>query len=373
MEQIDAIGGATLRDPAPVAPSGSGDRNGRAVRAAGTAPAGGSAFWREAIARYERPDVWRSALDVATSLVPYIALSVAMYFLLSVSYLLVLVVAIPAAGFLLRTYIVFHDCTHGSFLPSKRANTWLGIACGLCVYSPFTAWKHEHAVHHATSSDLDRRGIGDVDMLTVSEYLNGSFAKRLGYRVVRNPLVMLGLGPLWALAIQPRFSQGTGRRHDRRSVLLTDIALALLVGGLVWAIGWKAYLLVQLPTMLLAGAAGVFLFYVQHQFEDAHWTRRDGWSYSDAALRGSSHLKLPKILQFFTGNIGLHHVHHLSARIPNYNLQRAHDENEFFHAAPTLSFWDGMRALRLKLWDEEHCRLVTFAQARASRARRAEA
>lgn len=322
-----------------------------------------AAFWREAIAGYEKADVRRSVLDVMTSLVPYLALSVAMYYLVAVSYWLVLALAVPASGFLLRTYIVFHDCAHGSFLPWKRANVWLGIAFGLFVYSPFNAWKHEHAVHHATSSDLDRRGIGDVDTLTVSEYMAKSPLGRLGYRLVRNPVVMLGLGPLWALAIQPRFSQGSGRRQDRRSVLYTDLALAVMVGGLVWGIGWKDYLLVQLPMMMLAGAAGVFLFYVQHQFEDAHWARRDSWSYSDAALRGASYLKLPKVLQFFTANIGLHHVHHLSARIPNYRLQQAHDENEFLHAAPTISLLDGIHALRLKLWDEEHARLVTFAQA----------
>jgi acyl-lipid omega-6 desaturase (Delta-12 desaturase) len=320
--------------------------------------------WRAAIARYEHPDVLRSWIDVLTSAVAYVVCCVGMYLLLPVSYLLVLVLAVPASGFLLRTYIVFHDCTHGSFLPSKRANTWLGTVLGMFVFSPFEAWKHEHAVHHATSSDLDRRGIGDVDMLTVNEYVNGSFGTRLGYRLVRNPVVMLGLGPLWALAIQPRFSQGSGRRRDRRSVLYTDLALVVLVGGLVWAIGWKDFLLLQLPTVMLAGAAGVFMFYVQHQFEGVYWTHRDGWSYLDAALKGASHLRLPKILQFFSGNIGLHHVHHLSARIPNYKLQRAHDENEFFQAAPTISLWDGIRALRLKLWDEDSNRLVTFAQAR---------
>jgi acyl-lipid omega-6 desaturase (Delta-12 desaturase) len=321
--------------------------------------------WRAAIARYEHPDLVRSGIDLLTSAVAYLICCVGMYLLLPVSYLLVLLLAVPAAGFLLRTYIVFHDCTHGSFMPTKRANTWLGTVLGLFVYSPFEAWKHEHAVHHATSSDLDRRGIGDVDMLTVNEYVNGSLGTRLGYRLVRNPVVMLGLGPLWALAIQPRFSQGSGRPRDRRSVLYTDVALVLLVGGIVWAIGWKDFLLLQLPPVMLAGAGGVFMFYVQHQFDDVYWTRRDDWCYLDAALKGSSHLRLPKILQFFSGNIGLHHVHHLSARIPNYKLQQAHDENEFLHAAPTISLWDGIRALRLKLWDEESEQLVTFADARA--------
>ncbi len=314
--------------------------------------------------RYEQPDVLRSGIDLLTSVVAYLISCVGMYLLMRVSYLLVLVLALPASGFLLRTYVIFHDCTHGSFLPSKRANTWLGTALGLFVYSPFVAWKHEHAIHHATSSDLDRRGMGDVEMLTVSEYMSGSLGKRLGYRFVRNPVVMLVLGPVWALAIQPRFSQGSGRGRDRRSVLYTDLALAVLIAAIVWAIGWKDFLLLQLPTVLLAGGSGVFLFYVQHQFEDAYWARRDGWSYVDAALKGASHLKLPRILQFFTGNIGLHHVHHLSARIPNYKLQQAHDENSFLQEAPMISVWDGIRALRLKLWDEESAQLVTFAHAR---------
>jgi omega-6 fatty acid desaturase (delta-12 desaturase) len=323
-------------------------------------------FWRDAIAPYEQPRVGRSVGEAATSLLPYVVLTAAMYLLLDVSYLLVLAIALPASGFLVRTFIVFHDCTHGSFLPSKRGNTWLGVACGLMVYSPFHAWKHEHAMHHATSSDLDRRGVGDVDMVTVREYREMSRAGRLGYWLVRNPLVMLGLGPIWALAIQPRFSQGSGRPLDRRSIVYTDLALVLLVGALIWLVGWQAYLLVQLPTIMLAGAAGVWLFYVQHQFDDAYWERRDGWSYADAALKGSSYLKLPKVLQFFSGNIGLHHVHHLSARVPNYNLQRAHDDNPFFHDVPTLSLWDGVKALRLKLWDEDSGRLVTFAAARRS-------
>ncbi|HEX8074130.1 MAG TPA: fatty acid desaturase [Thermoleophilaceae bacterium] len=321
-------------------------------------------FWRDAIAPYEKADLRRSAIDIATSLVPYLALSVAMYLLVDVSYLLVLALAVPASGFLLRTYIVFHDCSHGSFLPTKRANMAMGVLAGLVVYSPFHAWKHEHAVHHATSSDLDRRGVGDVDMLTVREYHELSLAGRLGYRLVRNPLVMLGLGPIWALAIEPRFNQGNGRPLDRRSVIYTDMALVVLLGALIWTVGWKAYLMVQLPTIMMAGAAGVWLFYVQHQFEGAYWQRGDDWSYADAALKGSSYLKLPKVLQFFSGNIGLHHVHHLSARIPNYNLQRAHDENPFFHDVPTITLWDGIKALRLKLWDEESARLVTFAGAR---------
>ncbi|MBV8940343.1 MAG: fatty acid desaturase [Solirubrobacterales bacterium] len=323
------------------------------------------AFWREPLASYAHPRVGRSVLDLATSIVPYLALSVLMYLALDVSYLLTLAIAVPAAGFLLRTYVVFHDCTHGSFLPSRRANEWLGVVLGLVVYSPFVSWRHNHAVHHATAGDLDRRGVGDVVTLTVAEYRARSWRGRLGYRLFRNPVVMFGLGPLYAMVFQPRLVSRSDRPHIRRSVIGTDVAVVGLVGALCWLIGWRAYLLIEVPTALLAGSAGVWLFYVQHQFEHTYWQSADGWSYADAALRGSSYLKLTPVLQFFTGNIGLHHVHHLNARIPNYNLQRAHDENRFFHDVPPLSLWDGLRTVRLKLWDEERGRLVTFAQARA--------
>jgi omega-6 fatty acid desaturase (delta-12 desaturase) len=327
----------------------------------------GDPLRREALAPYARPHVGRSLLDIATSMVPYLALSVVMYLALDVSYLMVLALAIPAAGFLVRTFIVFHDCAHGSFLPSKRANAWLGVGVGLLVFESFVNWRHSHAVHHATAGDLDRRGVGDVLTLTVAEYHGSSWRRRLGYRLFRNPLVMFGLGPIYGMILHPRLVSRSARPRIRRSVIATNVALALLIGGLCWLVGWREYLLVQTPTVLLAGAAGVWLFYVQHQFEDTYWQNAGDWSYADAALRGSSHLRLPKILQFFTGNIGLHHVHHLSTRVPNYNLQRAHDENPVFHGVPTLSLWDGLRAVRLKLWDEERGRLVTFADARRAR------
>ena len=201
----------------------------------------------------------------------------------------------------------------------------------------------------------------------MAEYYSAGFWGRLGYRLFRNPLVMFGIGPLWALVIQPRLVSLSARPRLRNSVYMTNLALVVLVGLLIFWIGLDAFILIWLPPVMLAGAAGVWLFYVQHQFEDAYWENSDDWTYADAALRGSSHLKLPKVLQFFTGNIGLHHVHHLSARIPNYNLQRAHDENPIFHDVPTLSIWDGLKAVRLKLWDEDQRRLVTWAQARQSR------
>jgi omega-6 fatty acid desaturase (delta-12 desaturase) len=321
-------------------------------------------FWREALDPYAEPRLGRSLLELATSVVPYLALSAAMYLTLGVSYLLVLALAVPAAGFLVRTFILFHDCSHGSLLRSKRANQWLGTVLGLFVYSPFLRWRHDHAIHHATSGDLNRRGGGDVRTLTVGEYDAMAFKARLAYRLMRNPLVMFGIGPIVALLVGPRMVARDARPRMRQSVIGTNIALAVLIGGLCWLLGWRGFLLVQVPTVMLAGAAGIWLFYVQHQFEDAYWEDTESWTYAEAALRGSSYLKLPKILQFFSGNIGLHHVHHLNARIPNYNLQRAHDENAIFDDVPTLSLMDGMRAVRLKLWDEDRGRLVTFAQAR---------
>lgn len=325
----------------------------------------GPSFWRERLAPYAEPRIGRGVLDIATSVVPYLALTAATYALLPVSYLFALVFALPLAGFLLRTFIVFHDCTHGSFFPSRSANKWVGVACGVIVFTPFHLWRHEHAIHHATAGDLDHRGMGDVDTLTVAEYRGLSRSGRLGYRLMRNPFVMLVIGPLWAMMLEPRLVPGWARRRFWRKIVATDVALVVLIGALCALFGWRAVLLVQLPPAMLAGAAGIWLFYVQHQFEDVYWERHDTWNYPASALRGSSYLKLPKVLQFFTGNIGLHHVHHLSPRIPNYNLQRAHDDNPLFHDVPTLSLWDGIRTLRLKLYDEQRGRLVGFSAAKS--------
>jgi omega-6 fatty acid desaturase (delta-12 desaturase) len=318
---------------------------------------------RDSLARHAVPRLGRSLCELATSAVPYLALSVVSYHLLGVSVLLSLALVLPTAGFLLRTFIMFHDCTHGSFLPSRRGNAYVGAVLGFLVLAPFNRWRHDHAVHHATSGDLERRGVGDLPTLTVDEYWQRSPRGRLAYRIFRNPLVMFGIGPVVAMMIGPRISPRSQRPQLRRSVIRTDIALAVVIGGLCWWIGWQAFLIVWGPPALFAGSAGIWLFYVQHQFEDAYWQHTDGWDYADAALRGSSHLKMTPVLQFFTGNIGLHHVHHLNARIPNYNLQRAHDESEILHSVPTLSLADGLRAVRLKLWDERTGKLVTFAQA----------
>jgi acyl-lipid omega-6 desaturase (Delta-12 desaturase) len=320
--------------------------------------------WRRTLAPYARAHHGRAAVAVANSLLPYLGLSVAIYLALSVSDLLALALAVPTAAFLVRTFIIFHDCSHGSFLRSKHANAWLGAGLGLLVFAPFARWKHDHAVHHATSGDLDRRGVGDVLTLTVGEYRQRSARGRMSYRLLRNPLVMFGLGPIAAMMIGPRIVSRGARPRLRRSVIRTDVALLCLIGGLCWLIGWQSYLLVCVVPALLAGSVGIWLFYVQHQFEDAYWESGESWSYTAAALRGSSYLRLPGPLRFCTGNIGYHHVHHLDARIPSYNLPRAHEQLDVFDQVPVLSIMDAVRSVRLKLWDESNGRLISFNEAR---------
>jgi omega-6 fatty acid desaturase (delta-12 desaturase) len=313
--------------------------------------------------RLDRPHLGRSLLALGTSVVPFVALWALMYLALQVSYLLVLGLAVPTAGFLLRTYIVMHDCAHGSFLRDRRANAWLGSILALLVFTPFARWRHDHVVHHATAGDLDRRGTGDVPTLTVKEYDARRWRARIGYRLFRNPVVMFGLGPIYSMLIMPRRIPQSARPELRRSVRATNLALVVVLGGLCWVLGWRGVLLVEAPLVPLAGSTGIWLFYVQHQFTHTYWQRTSDWNYTNAALRGSSYLRLPRVLRFFTGNIGLHHVHHLNPRIPHYNLPRA-NEAALFDAVPRLSLWDGLRAVRLKLWDEETPGLLTWTQYR---------
>ena len=321
--------------------------------------------WRGVLDAYAKPRLGRSLLDLGTSAVPYLGLLVAMAFALRVSVWLSLLLVVPAAAFLIRTFIVFHDCTHGSFMRSRRANDALGAVLGVLVWLPYRGWQHEHAVHHATAGDLDRRGVGDIATLTVSEYQALPPRRKVAYRLFRNPLVMFGLGWLFVLMLKPRFVPRGARPRIRRSVLGTNLVLALVVAASCLAIGWRDYLLVQGPVLVVAGAVGVWLFYVQHQFEDTYWQAHADWRYDYAALAGSSYLKLPGVLRFFTGNIGFHHVHHLSVGIPNYNLQAAHNGTDRLQTVPELTLRQGLRATKLKLWDERRGRLVTFREARA--------
>ena len=338
----------------PVAPSQS-SASGRGAR---------SAAGREGLDSLARPDLGKALFGIATSLVPFLALWVLMYLALGVSYWLVLALAIPTAAFLVRTYILFHDCAHGSLLPGKRANGWLGAVLGVIVFTPFARWRYEHIVHHATSGDLDRRFIGDVPMCTVAEYEGWRWPMRVGYRLYRNPIVLFGLGPLYSMVLEPRVPRPSWSARVKRSTWATNLALVVTIGALCWLIGWQSFLLVEVPLVFLAGSTGIWLFYAQHQFDPTYWKRTPEWSFEDAALKGSSYLRLPKVLQFFSGNIGLHHVHHLNAKIPNYHLQRAHDSEAIFQTVPPVSLVEGLRTARLKLWDEDAEQLVTWRQLR---------
>ena len=321
--------------------------------------------WRGVLDEYAKPRLGRSLLDLATSVVPYLALLVASAFALRVSVWLSLLFVLPASAFFVRTFIVFHDCTHGSFMRSRRANDVLGTALGLLAWLPYRGWQHEHAVHHATAGNLDRRGVGDITTLTVSEYQALPMWRRVAYRLFRNPLIMFGLGWALVLIVKPRFVPRGSRPRVRNSVLATNLALALIVAAACLTIGWRDYLIVQGPVLVVAGSVGIWLFYVQHQFEDTYWQAQSDWRYDHAALEGSSYLKLPGVLRFFTGNIGFHHVHHLSVGIPNYNLPAAHNGDDRLRTVPQLTVRQGLRATRLKLWDERRGRLVTFREVRA--------
>jgi acyl-lipid omega-6 desaturase (Delta-12 desaturase) len=321
-----------------------------------------SQSWQRLVAKYQSPDVKRSVWQVVNTFVPYFALLAAMYWTLGYSYWLTLLLAIPAGGLLTRTFIIFHDCGHGSFFKSQRANNFLGTICGLMVFTPYYQWRFEHAIHHATSGDLDRRGTGDIVTLTVAEYLALSRWGRFKYRMYRNPLVMLGLGPWFTFLVSQRFTNKISKKRERNSVHFTNLYMLAMVVGM-WAIGGlQAYLLIQLPVAFFAGLGGIWMFYIQHQFEGTYWENHEDWDYMTAALRGSSYFKLPKVLQWFTGNIGLHHIHHLSSRIPNYALQQCMDENPLFHDVTTITLWSSFKSLRLNLWDEQRRQLVSFRE-----------
>ena len=320
--------------------------------------------WQAAVAPYARPDVRRACLDLLTSVVPYLALTAAMLMLVDVSYPVVLALVVPTAGFLTRTFLVMHDCAHGSFLSSRRANHWLGVFTGLITLQTFHCWRHDHIRHHAAGGDLAADGTGDVEILTVGAFRALPRPGRFAYRLRRDPFVVFGFGAFYANVIKPRIALPSDPTALRRAKLATDLALAAMLAALTRLVGWRELLLVGLPTYWLASGFGVWLIWVQHRFEGALWQSSPDWDWETAALAGSSHFKLPRVLQFFSLNIGLHHVHHLNPRIPNYKLSRANDENKFLRAVPTVSLLDGIKAVRLSLYDVERGRLVTFAEAR---------
>jgi omega-6 fatty acid desaturase (delta-12 desaturase) len=292
---------------------------------------------------------------------------------LRVSWWLAVPLAVLAGGFLVRTFIIFHDCGHGSFLASTKANDALGFITGVLTFTPYYHWRWEHAIHHASSGDLDRRGTGDVWTLTVQEYLEASRWKRFAYRLARNPVILFGLAPLYLFLIQQRYPNSKSEGRERRSVWWTNLVLALLAGGLVWVFGLKAYVLLQLIVLVVAGSAGVWLFYVQHQFEGVYWEREKSWDYSLAALQGSSFYKLPKVLQWFSGNIGFHHIHHLSPQIPNYHLEKCHRAEPLFQTVKPVTLFSSFKSFTFRLWDEQRRKLVGYRALRAFRNQKGQA
>jgi omega-6 fatty acid desaturase (delta-12 desaturase) len=323
--------------------------------------------WRKVVARYQKPSKWRASWQVVNTLVPYVVLWYLMYLGLAVSYWLVLPLAVLAGAFLVRVFIIQHDCGHGSFFKSRAANHVLGGITGLMTFTPYHHWRWEHAVHHSSSGDLDRRGTGDVWTLTVQEYLEASRWKRFAYRLARNPFVLFVLAPIFLFVVWQRIPNPKAGLRERMSVHLTNIALLLIAAGLIGVFGWKAYLIIQLTVLMVAGSTGVWLFYVQHQFEGVYWERGGNWDYATAALKGSSFYKLPRVLQWFSGNIGFHHIHHLSPRIPNYHLEKCHESEPLFQTVKPVTLFSSFKSFTFRLWDEQRRRLVGYGHLRAIR------
>ncbi|MGB8647307.1 MAG: fatty acid desaturase [Anaerolineae bacterium] len=322
--------------------------------------------WYRELGTYEKPDLGRAIWQLVDTLVPFLGLWVLMAYMLQhqVSYALVFPLVVVAAALQIRIFIFFHDCTHGSFFASRRANQILGYVTGIICYTPYDEWRHTHAVHHATAGDLDRRGLGDIETLTVQEYRQASSWKQFTYRLTRNPAFLLAIGaPLLFIVLHRLPRAGAGRR-EALSVWYTDAAMAVVIVFLSWTIGLGPFLLIQLPMAIIAAAGGVWFFYVQHQFDGVYWARHENWDYFKAALEGSSYYKLPLVLQWISGNIGFHHIHHLKPRIANYHLPQCYENIPALQTVKPLTLRTSLKSLSLNLWDEENQRMVGFKEAR---------
>ncbi|HER08361.1 MAG TPA: fatty acid desaturase [Bacteroides sp.] len=318
--------------------------------------------WVTVISKYNRPDKWKSIWQIMNSLVPYIILWVLMVLSLDISYWITLGLSVLAAGFLVRIFIIFHDCGHHAFFRSEKANKIVGTILGSLTFTPYERWHSDHATHHQTVGNLDKRGSGDVWTLTVEEYQQLSRRDKFIYRLYRHPIILFGIAPVLLFVIWFRFTNRSMSAPERKSVYITNLILLVTITGLILLIGWRAYLLIQLPVIYIASGIGVWLFYVQHQFEDVIWVRQAEWDYKKIALEGSSYLKLPGILQWFSGNIGFHHIHHLSPRIPNYYLEKCQKENEMFSEIKPVTILPALRTMKFRLWDEQAGRLISFRQ-----------
>jgi omega-6 fatty acid desaturase (delta-12 desaturase) len=319
--------------------------------------------WRQAVAPYQQSDLRISLWQVFTSIPPYLILWYLAYRSLEVSYWLTLPIAALAGLFGMRCFIIFHDAGHGSFFRSQRANDIIGIITGIITFTPYYAWRHSHAVHHATSGDLDRRGVGDIWTLTYEEYQKLPLWKRIFYRVYRNPFFIFVVGPVIDFVVLQRLPwvNASIKAREKNSVTWTNLALLGIVIVASLTIGLKAYVLVQLPIIAFAASFGVWLFYIQHQYENVYWERHEEWDFATAALYGSSYFAMPRILQWFTGNIGFHHIHHLSPRIPNYRLEDCHNENEMFRQIAPLSWRESLKStFIIRVWDEDRHKMIGY-------------
>jgi omega-6 fatty acid desaturase (delta-12 desaturase) len=322
------------------------------------------AEWSRLLAPFQKPDNRKALWQVLTSHGAYLAIWALMIYAWSVAWWLALPLAVIAGGLLIRVFIIFHDCGHGSFSSSRRLNALLGYVSGVLTFTPYRHWSGEHERHHRSSGDLDRRGVGDIWIMTVREYRQATPRQRWLYRLSRNPIVLFGLAPLPVFLFYQRFATGNCPAEDRRAVWWTNLGIVLVAAAMIWAFGWLPYLVLQGMATAVSGAAGLWLFYVQHQYEDAYWRRNTEWDYTQAALAGCSYYRLPRVLQWFTGNIGFHHVHHLNPRVPNYRLEDCHRQLAIFGSVPVLTLRKSLRSARLALWDEASQRLISFREQR---------
>jgi len=316
--------------------------------------------WVKIIAPYRNGDKLKSWWQIINTFIPYALLWVLMVVSLKYSYWITIPLILLSAGFLVRLFIIFHDCGHGSFFNSKRLSEIVGFIIGVLTFTPYHRWHNSHLIHHRTVGNLDKRGTGDVWTLTVDEYLALSKRKQLAYRIFRHPLIMFGIGAGLLFLIGNRFTREHFSTKEKMSVYATNAGIVILATILGFTIGWKAYLLIQIPVMYIAAIGGVYLFYLQHQFDGTHWYTDQDWDFKTVAIHGSSYYKLPAVLQWFSGNIGFHHIHHLSSKIPNYRLEKCHHENELFRNIKPIPFLKGFKYVNLKLWDSKAGKLICF-------------
>lgn len=322
--------------------------------------------WVQVLAHYREPSTWRSVFELMATLVPFLMLWVLAWLSLSISYWLAFGLAVLNGAFLVRIFVIQHDCGHASYFTNRRLQDWVGRCLGVLTLTPYDVWRRTHSIHHSNHGNLDKRGIGDVLTLTVEEYRARSWLGRLLYRTYRNPVVLFVLGPSFLFVLQNRLPLGlmnSGWRYWT-SAMGTNAMIAIVLTIMIWLGGLMPVLLIYIPTTLIAATIGVWLFYVQHQFEETHWAQPEDWQMHDAALTGSSHYVLPAPLRWFTANIGIHHVHHLYSRIPFYRLTEVLRDHRALAESQRLTMLESLKSVRLHLWDEKTKRLMSFREAR---------